>query len=71
MPLDFADEDIATNNATFEAARAKLTTDGWHAEPRYNTGSWSRIRFVIAELQEEIFEYEFRPMTNENVTQLA
>lgn len=69
-PLDLADAEVLAGPAELAQAQAKLTPDGWNAEGKFCASTWARVRCITAEMLEEIYEYNFCPMTADNVAKL-
>lgn len=70
VPLNLANEDIFLDAAQVARAISKLTLDGWNTESKYFPTSCIRLRFMAAEIREAVLEYEFRPLTQENIVEL-
>ena len=69
-PLDLADGELLAGPAELAEALAKLAPDGWNTEGKFCPSTWARVRCITAEMLEEIYEYNFRPMTVDNITKL-
>ncbi|EFR02296.1 hypothetical protein MGYG_05294 [Nannizzia gypsea CBS 118893] len=69
-PLDLTDAEVLAGTVELAEARAKLTPDGWNTEGKFCASSWARVRCITAEMLEEIYKYNLRPMTVENITKL-
>lgn len=69
-PLDLADSEILGNPFGSGDAQAKLTSDGWSSEGKFNPSTWARVRFLTGEMLEEILEYKCRPMTADSIQEL-
>jgi hypothetical protein len=70
MPLDLTDMEILANPTELLEARDKLNSDGWNSEERFCASTWTRVRFILAELLEEVLEYKFHAITTETVVKL-
>ncbi|CAK3812188.1 transcription factor C6 like [Lecanosticta acicola] len=70
MPLDLADHDLLAEPAALEAAKRKLTIEGWNSAGHYVPTSWQRVRYMLGILREEIHEFQIQPSSQENTLNL-
>jgi hypothetical protein len=70
LPLDLTDAELLADTAVLIEARRQLTRDGWSTEEKFCASTWTRVRYLLAEMLEEILEYKYHPMTIENISAL-
>ena len=70
MPLDLSDEEVIAEPVVLEDACRRLTEDGWNTAGKFFPSTWTRVRYLTAELREEILEGEFHTMTADRIEKL-
>lgn len=70
IPLNLSDEEVLAEPEVFEEARRRLTEDGWNAEGKFYPSTWTRTRFLTADLREEILEGGYHVMTADRAARL-
>ena len=70
LPLDMNEDEICDGKPELDEALRRLDLNGWNSERRYNSTTWARKGSIITSIKEEILEYSFRPMSDENQSRL-
>jgi Fungal specific transcription factor domain len=69
-PLDLGDTKILASAEELEEACQSLTEEGWNRPGTFCASTWARLRYIIAQMLEQILEYNFQPLTTENAAKL-
>jgi len=57
-PLDLDETSlVAHTEEEIEKTRKHLTPDGWNADGKLQCATWLRLRRILAEMREELVEY--------------
>ena len=49
MPLNLSDEEVLAEPVVLEEACRRLTEDGWNAEGKFFSSTWTRVRYLTAQ----------------------
>lgn len=69
-PLDLTEEETFTSSAAFAEAKKSLDSAGWSTKNKYCTATWLRIRRMVSEVRERVFEYHYCSDTELNFSGL-
>lgn len=70
LPLGLSDEDLSADQATLDAAIARLDPDGWPRNGEVNRAVMVRARLMMAILRDEIIELAFSDSAYATIEQL-